>query len=315
MILKLLLTISALLLVSGCISTGTASRGVVVDIFDKPKASPYAIHCEGDKQTMAYVYVGEDLVRGVNNPQKQKIIVQQARKALSDTHVITPVAKRYMEGYDQKQHHMLNINVSAFDVNLTQTQDSAIKKGVFRAQFSIDVAGGGAQCVASEPVLEQITYTMPSYKASQLPSDEAIEQRLVYQAVTKAMSSFVPVKRTILRPIEDGSDAVGQSAGLLDAGNCSLARDILLEYLKKSPNDPKANYNLGVAYECLLKGQSFAKAEDLLENAYKYYRRAVVANPSSEMYNKAFKEVEFQINTFFAVKTKSKEVMEFSTGK
>jgi len=297
----------------GCNGTSPQlpKKGVIVKVVKEAKNRPGSLQCNDKNFVMSYIYVGPDTVKGPVSKNEKWLIATYAKAALKETSYITPVTMKYEPGYDDKIYPIMTINVIKDKIIKRKPRPDIVEKyGVFIAQIDIKVPGSGVVCNSSEPVTVTISYKEPTYKEDFLPSDEDIHQFLVKSAIKKAVSNFVPVTRTILRPVMDGSGVVGESAKMLNADNCEMAKDILKDYLKTHKDD-KAYYNLGVSYECLAKSKEVTEVKPLLRKALSAYTEAVKLNPDNYYYNQARKEIKDELRLLHKIKQKAKDIKDY----
>ena len=309
---KIGLSFVVALILGGCAaSTGVHTKGVIVNVVEPPKQNPDSLQCNQDV-TMSYVYVGDDTVKGNVTKSEKKLIASYAKAALKETSYITPVANKYDPGYDEKVFPIMGIDVIKNSIRTYKPRaDTVAIKGVFIAQIDIHTPGSGVICKSSQPISIEIEYKEPDYKSNLLPSKDAILEEMVKEAVKRAVSTFVPVSDTILRKVKDGSGVIGESAKMIDANNCEMARDILQEYIQKHPNDDKAYYNLGVSYECMTKDVSKKQLYTLLQKALWAYTKAVRLKPTDKEYNSARKDIARQLKILGVVSQRSKEIKSY----
>jgi len=305
------LAYSFLFLGCGGVSPSMPKKGIIVNVVQQAKHRPGSLQCNDDNFVMSYIYVGPDTVKGPISKNEKWLIATYAKAALKETSYITPVTMKYEPGYDDKIYPIMTINVIKDSIVKRKPRPDMIEKyGVFTAQIDVKIPGSGVVCNSSEPVTVSVSYKEPIYKENFLPSDEEIHQYLVKSAIKKAVSSFVPVTKTIFRPVMNGSGIVGKSAEMLNADNCEMAKDMLLDYLKEHQDD-KAYYNLGVSYECLAKSKEITEVRPFLLKALDAYTQAVKLEPSNFYYNQARKEIKDELRLLKKVRKKTKDIKKY----
>ena len=305
-IISLLLVGATAMLFLGCASS-VSSKGVIVKVYKPPMQRTGSLQCEGGEQTMSYIYVGSDTVKGDIKPYQKKLIASFARSTLKETSFITPVSNKFDFGYDDKIYPIMHIDVIKFSIKKIKQVDKVVKKGEFVAQIDIKTPGTGISCSSSEPLVSTINYQMPIYKEDMLVNDTEITRELVKDVIRRSVASFVPVTSTILRSVDTSED---KSAKMLDAGNCDMAKEYLTD-LTKSKDSASVYYNLGVAYECLAKHSSIQESSKLLLAAKKFYSKAVILNPENKMYNTAAKEINDELKFLNLTENRSKDVKQY----
>lgn len=320
---------------NGCVTTASlssSSKGVIVDVYEKAREATGSMHCEGDGEeqgsgyTMDYIYVGEGSITGNIKSAEKKKIAMHAKSALNDTHFIKVALSEYEDGYGNKnkKYPALNIDIDKFivesftGVKLVNDEErgregDAAKYGVFSAQYSINMMGSKnrAVCTTSAPITEEDIYYMPSHKKDQLPSRDEIIEKLVKEATRKAIATFVPLRKTILRQLEPGDGVIGQSIEMIDHENCAMAKNLLSEYIAQNKEDAKAMYTLGVAYECMAKGRGIQEAKEYLFRSWAQYKKAADKNRSNTLYNQAAQQLEYETSILATVQEKSKSFKQY----
>ena len=297
---------------SGCATSSAYKEGIIVNVFEPPQTRTGSLQCNDKNFVMSYIYVGEDSVHGNIKKSEKKLISSFAKAALKETSFITPVENKYMPGYDDKIYPIMSINVIKNSIKVNHPREDTIeKKGYFTAQIDIKVPGSSVVCSSTEPISIELSYKMPTYESNKLPSNAYIQERIVKDAIKKAVASFVPIRETIFRPVLSGSGVIEKSAQMLNNNNCEMAKDMLENYIKDDKQNSKAYYNLGVSYECLAKSCDINEAEPLLEKAINAYTKAAEIKPDNKLYNRARKDIKEQIRILKAVSKKSIEVKSY----
>jgi len=309
---KRLIALASILMLTGCATKSFNNKGVIVNIIEPPQQRVDSLQCNDKDFVMSYVYVGADSVKGKISRSEKRLIASYAKSALKETSYITPVGNKYMPGYDDKMYPIMTIDVIKSEIKkLRPREDIVEKKGYFVAQIEIKAPGSSVVCSSSKPISVEISYKAPTYNTSSLPSNESLKELLVKKAVKKAVASLVPVTETVFRQVVDGMGVVGDSAKMLNANNCEMAKEILENFVKENKDNDKAFYNLGVSYECLAKSCEVSESFALLKKALKAYTNAVRFDPSNELYNQARKDVNNQLKILKKVLRHSKDVKSY----
>ncbi|MBW2707837.1 MAG: hypothetical protein JRD04_00895 [Deltaproteobacteria bacterium] len=296
-LLALTLFVSSLLLLS-CVSTGPSKTGALVKVY-RPNVEAASLACSTPQSKgISFMYVGPETVSGQAGAKDKKLITQFARSVLSETRVINPIGIPPMEG----EYPNLSIDVLELSVTDRKKQNRITRKGVFEANINIRQMGL-IDCKTAEPILIEKQYEVPSYKPETLPSPRKLKGKMIKEAVRQAVRQFVPVKRTVLRPVKTGGgDLVEKSARMIDGGNCRGAYEAIKPVVK-NPGCQEANllYNAGVAVECMAwnGGHNQQTQARYLQEAQKYYRKAAMLTPEDGDMQKAAREVSYEVETFF----------------
>ncbi|EFK06882.1 conserved hypothetical protein [delta proteobacterium NaphS2] len=244
------------------------------------------------------MYVGPETISGQAGLKEKKLITQFARSVLSETRVINPIGIPPMEG----EYPNLSIDVLELSVVDQKSRNRIARKGVFEANINIRQMGL-IDCATTEPISIVKNYEAPSYKSETLISPRELEGKMIKEAVRRAVRQFVPVKRTVLRPVKTGGDElVEKSAQMIDGGNCSGAYETIKPVVK-SPDCRNADllYNAGVAVECMAWKRAIRQETQAryLQEAEKYYRRAANLSPEDSLMQRASRELSYEVETFF----------------
>jgi hypothetical protein len=293
-----IIPVSCLFLLGACATMMPATKGALVDVY-RPNPVKESMVCSVEgKSSISYMYVGADTISGKVTPEESQVIAQYARSVLGETRFINPVAMVAQEG----EYPNLSIRVHQYSVKTRSDGGKAARDGIFEASFSIRQAGL-LECATGAPILIEKHYEMPAYKKEKLPSNAAVAQQMVKEAVQQVVRQFVPVKSKVLRPVKSGSELSGNAAAMIDAGNCLGA----YEMLKTSVNSPACNdadtlYNAGVALECWAWSASNDQKSQYqyLKKAGEYYGRAAMLKPGDGDIQKAKGELDYELNTFFS---------------
>lgn len=286
------------LFLSACVTTGPSKTGALVKVY-RPNKETASLACSTPQSKgISFMYVGPETISGDADSREKKLITQFARAVLSETHVINPISIPPMEG----EYPNLSIDVLALSVKTEKTRNRMIRKGTFQANIGVRQMGM-IDCATSEPISIVKQYEAPAYKAETLLPALKIEEKMIKEAVRRAIRQFVPVKRTVLRPVKTGGgDLVEKSGQMIDAGNCRGAYEAIKPVVK-SPDcrDADLLYNAGVAIECMAwKGTHDQKKQTIyLQEAERYYQRAAALAPSDGDIQKASREVSYEVETFF----------------
>lgn len=293
----LTLFVASLFLLS-CASTGPKKTGALVKVY-RPNVETASLACSTPQSKgISFMYVGPETISGQAGSKEKKLITQFARSVLSETRVINPIGIPPMEG----EYPNLSIDVLELSVVDRKQQNRIIRKGVFEANINIRQMGL-IDCATTEPISIEKQYEAPSYKSETLLSPRKLKGKMIKEAVRQAVRQFVPVKRTVLRPVKTGGDyLVEKSARMIDGGNCRGAYEAI-KPIVKSPDcrDAEMLYNAGVAVECMawkraLKQETQAR---YLQEAEKYYRKAANLSPDDGDMQRASKEVSYEVEAFF----------------
>jgi hypothetical protein len=244
------------------------------------------------------MYVGPETISGDADTKEKKLITQFARSVLSETRVINPIGIPPMEG----EYPNLSIDVLELSVADQKKQNRITRKGVFEANINIRQMGL-IDCATTEPISIVKQYEAPSYKSETLLSPRKLKGKMIKEAVRRAVRQFVPVKRTVLRPVKTGGDElVEKSARMIDGGNCRGAYEAI-KPVAKSPDcrDADLLYNAGVAIECMAWKRAIKQETQAryLQEAEKYYRKAAGLSPDDGDMQRASREVSYEVETFF----------------
>uniref|UniRef100_A0A7C4Y5L1 Tetratricopeptide repeat protein n=1 Tax=candidate division WOR-3 bacterium TaxID=2052148 RepID=A0A7C4Y5L1_UNCW3 len=169
------------------------------------------------------------------------------------------------------------------DVEIKKTvlvDESYLKrKGVVSINFKVvDVKTG--QLLAVKSLTQDKKYESVEGKGTIPAEDEILSELLA--TITKQFAGMIaPMKITVSRELEKGSDIVNRGIKFAQNGLWDKARKTWEDAMKVDPSNPAIYYNLGVAYE--QKGDFFTAKE--------MYSKAVDLNPK-EKYMKALKQVE-----------------------
>ena len=289
--------LSAILLTC-CASKGPSKTGALVKVY-RPNVETASLACSTPQSKgISFMYVGPETISGKAGAKEKKLITQFARAVLSETRVINPIGIPPMEG----EYPNLSIDVLELSVADRKKQNRIIRKGVFEANINIRQMGL-LDCATTEPISIEKQYEAPSYKAETLLSPRKLKGKMIKEAVRRAVRQFVPVKRTVLRPVKTGGDEmVEKSAQMIDGGNCRGAYEAI-KPIVKSPDcrDAEMLYNAGVAVECMawkraLKQDAQAR---YLQEAEKYYRKAASLAPNDCDMQRASREVSYEVEAFF----------------
>lgn len=291
------LTVSSLFLLS-CLTTGPSKTGALVKVY-RPNVETASLACSTpESKGISYMYVGSETISGQAGLREKKLITQFARSVLSETRVINPIGIPPMEG----EYPNLSIDVLELSVTDKTHRNRIIRKGTFLANISIRQMGL-IDCATTEPISIVKTYEAPSYKSETLISPRELKGKMIKEAVRRAVRQFVPVKRTVLRPVKTGGDElVDKSAQMIDGGNCRGAYEVI-KPIVKSPDcrDADLLYNAGVAIECMAWKRAISQETQAryLQEADKYYRRAALLAPDDRDMQRASREVSYEVETFF----------------
>lgn len=281
-----------------CASTGPSKTGALVKVY-RPNVETASLACSTPQSKgISFMYVGPETISGQAGPKEKKLITQFARSVLSETRVINPIGIPPMEG----EYPNLSIDVLELSVVDQKKQNRITRKGVFEANINIRQMGL-IDCATTEPISIVKQYEAPSYKSETLLSPRKLKGKMIKEAVRQAVRQFVPVKRTVLRPVKTGGDdLVEKSARMIDGGNCRGAYEAI-KPIVKSPDCSNADmlYNAGVAVECMawkgaLKQETQAR---YLQEAEKYYRKAASLAPDDGDMQRASREVSYEVEAFF----------------
>ena len=153
-----------------------------------------------------------------------------------------------------------------------------IRKGVVSVNFKVvDVKTGKLLAVKSLTVNKE-------YKSVEgrgnIPAREEVLNTLLSQVMEKFAGMIAPIKITVTRKLEKGSEYVNRGVDFAVNGLWDMAIKSWKEGLKVEPSNPSIYYNLGVAYE---KMGDFISAGEM-------YKKAVELNPK-KLYMEALKRV------------------------
>ncbi len=153
-----------------------------------------------------------------------------------------------------------------------------IRKGVVSVNFKVvDVKTGKLLAVKSLTVNKE-------YKSVEgrgnIPAREEVLNSLLSQVLEKFAGMIAPIKITVIRKLEKGSEYVNKGVDFAVNGLWDMAIKSWKEGLKVEPSNPSIYYNLGVAYE---KMGDFISAGEM-------YKKAVELNPK-KLYMEALKRV------------------------
>jgi len=153
-----------------------------------------------------------------------------------------------------------------------------IRKGVVSVNFKVvDVKTGKLLAVKSLTVNKE-------YKSVEgrgnIPAREEVLNTLLSQVMEKFAGMIAPIKITVTRKLEKGSEYVNKGVDFAVNGLWDMAIKSWKEGLKVEPSNPSIYYNLGVAYE---KMGDFISAGEM-------YKKAVELNPK-KLYMEALKRV------------------------
>ncbi len=153
------------------------------------------------------------------------------------------------------------------------------RKGVVSISFKVvDVKTG--QLLAVKSLTQDKKYESVEGKGTIPPADEILSD-LLSKITFEFAGMIAPMKITVTRELEKGSELVNKGITFAKNGLWEKARKSWEDALKVEPANPAIYYNLGVAYE--QKGDFFTAKE--------MYSKAVDLNPK-EKYMKALKTVE-----------------------
>ena len=281
-----------------CLTTGPAKTGALVKVY-RPNVETASLACSTPQSKgISYMYVGPETISGQAGPKEKKLITQFARSVLSETRVINPIGIPPMEG----EYPNLSIDVLELSVVDQKSKNRIAREGVFEANINIRQMGL-IDCATTEPISVVKTYEVPSYKSETLISHRELEGKVIKEAVRRAVRQFVPVKRTVLRPVKTGGDQlVEKSAQMIDGGNCSGAYEAIKPVVK-SPDCKNADllYNAGVAVECMAWKRAIRQETQAryLQEAERYYRKAANLSPEDDHMQRASRELSYEVETFF----------------
>ena len=153
-----------------------------------------------------------------------------------------------------------------------------IRKGVVSVNFKVvDVKTGKLLAVKSLTLNKE-------YKSVEgrgnIPAREEVLNTLMEQIMEKFAGMIAPIKITVTRKLEKGSEYVNRGVDFAVNGLWDMAIKSWKEGLKVEPTNPSIYYNLGVAYE---KMGDFISAGEM-------YKKAVELNPK-KLYMEALKRV------------------------
>ncbi len=288
----------SVLLLACCASTGPSKTGALVKVY-RPNVETSSLACSTPQSKgISFMYVGPETISGEAGPKEKKLITQFARSVLSETRVINPIGIPPMEG----EYPNLSIDVLELSVADRNKQNRITRKGVFEANINIRQMGL-IDCTTTEPISIVKQYEAPSYKSETLLSPRKLKGKMIKEAVRRAIRQFVPVKRTVLRPVKTGGDElVEKSARMIDGGNCRGAYEAI-KPVAKSPDcrDADLLYNAGVAIECMAWKRAIKQETQAryLQEAERYYRKAAGLAPDDGDMQKASREVSYEVETFF----------------
>ena len=286
------------LLPLSCASTGPSRTGALVKVY-RPKVETASLACSTPQSKgISFMYVGPETISGQAGIKDKKLITQFARSVLSETRVINPIGIPPMEG----EYPNLSIDVLELSVTDRKSQNRITRKGVFEANINIRQMGL-IDCATTEPISIEKQYEAPSYKPEILLSTRKLKGKMIKEAVRRAVRQFVPVKRTVLRPVKTGGDELVEKSGqMIDGGNCRGAYEAIKPVVK-SPDCKDADllYNAGVAVECMAWKRAIKQETQAryLQEAEKYYRRAASLAPEDGDMQRASREVSYEVETFF----------------
>lgn len=293
------------LFLASCITT--SKEGALVKVL-RPNTETPSMVCQGSGGTgIAYIYVGPETISGVRDsrgkarklhPRTNARITQNARAVLNESKFINSIG---ISPESASEHPSLGVEVIELSVKASKSKNRISKEGVFEANFNISQPGG-INCVAAKPILIEKHYEMPLYKGDRLPSDRVIESKMIQEAVRRALRQFVPVKRTVLRPVKEGSELSEKAAAMIDGSNCTGAFQLLKPTVgNPACSDAQALYNAGVAAECAAwsMGKDQKNQVAYLKVAEKYYAKAAMLLPGDKDVQKAKKEVTYELTAFY----------------
>jgi hypothetical protein len=286
------------LLLLSCASTGPSKTGALVKVY-RPNVETASLACSTPQSKgISYMYVGPETISGKAGPKEKKLITQFARSVLSETRVINPIGIPPMEG----EYPNLSIDVLELSVKDSKGRNRITRKGVFEANINIRQMGL-MDCATTEPISITKQYEAATYKPETLPSPSTLKGKMIKEAVRRAIRQFVPVKRTVLRPVKTGGDElVEKSARMIDGGNCRGAYEAV-KPIAKSPDcrDADLLYNAGVAIECMAWKRAIGQETQAryLQEAEKFYRKAARLAPADGDIQRASREVSYEVETFF----------------
>jgi hypothetical protein len=286
------------LLCLACAATGPSRTGALVKVY-RPNVETASLACSTPQSKgISYMYVGPETISGEVDLMEKKLITQFARSVFSETRVINPIGIPPMEG----EYPNLSIDVLALSVSDQNRKNRIIRKGNFEANINIRQMGL-LDCTTTEPISIEKQYEAPSYKAESLLSPRKLKGKMIKEAVRRAVRQFVPVKRTVLRPVKTGGDKLVEKSGrMIDGGNCRGAYESV-KPVAKDPGCRNADllYNAGVAVECMawkggIKQETQAR---YLREAEKYYTKAANLAPGDGDIQRASREVSYEVEAFF----------------
>ena len=296
----------ALFLLTGCVASQGSYQGVLVRIY-QPASVKEALVCSTDKHRgILYVYVGPETISGNISPEEKRVLSQFIKTVLTQTRFINPVSLASLHG----EYPDFSVRIHTLKIIKKKERDRIIKKGILEASFSIRQAGV-IDCVTGEPILVEKLFQAPFYKKEILPSDYKIKEEMVKEAVLRVVRQFVPTSTSILRVVKYGDEKAKKMALMLNNSNCRGAYEYGEEILQTTKKDLSAEfyYNMGVALECL----AWQMANDqktqykYLKKSLTFYKKAAFLKPEDKEMQKAYKDVSYELNTFYSSFERQKE--------
>lgn len=280
----LALALMALLCVAmlgGCKTSGGlggSKSGIAVEVLMPPDMAEWE-GC-GDP---SLILVSVDRSAKVASKQTNNVLLQQARKRLSDVSFFT---MREMEDAKAAKgmsevvaaHHFLTFRLDTLNIE-NNSDETLLSKTVdvfLSATLRKSNGDDSYTSCGTKTFNDSFTSQAPIYDKADFPSNTALTLEAIDEVVDMVVRQISPRKIVVYRSLRSGMGETGRAAGLIDGGSCDIALDILRDSLKLDPKDVDALYNAGVANECLArKSTSQSQRVSHLAFANAMYTQAV----------------------------------------
>lgn len=156
-----------------------------------------------------------------------------------------------------------------------------IRKAKIKANFKLIDLQKAAAIVTQELVDSLASEKIIREENQKAPSDDEMKNAIIQRAVQKFFTQIAPRKITTKRVIESGAVPIDSGIVYAKNGQWIKAMDFWDRSQRINPNNPRIQYNLGLACEAM---GDYNSAEI-------FYKKASLLNPKKKLYQKAIQKL------------------------